>query len=415
MVGKWRDCIWGDLVSLEYGKSLRNYENSNGHFRVYGTNGPIGWHDSPLCNHPGVIIGRKGAYRGVHFSPAPFFVIDTAFFVEPKEELDARWIYYSLLTYDINGMDSGSAIPSTSRESFYRLPVRIPLLSEQRAIAHILGTLDDKIELNRKINETLEAMARALFKSWFVDFDPIRAKAEGRSTGLPKHIADLFPDSFVDSELGEIPKEWKVSTIGFIAEVIDCLHSKKPERLDAGKPFLQLVNIRDDGLIDMKDTYFIDEIDYRKWVSRMEASPGDCVITNVGRVGAVAQMPLGQMAALGRNMTGVRCKSSFPYPTFLIECLLSQSMRDEIIRKMDSGTILDALNVRNIPKLRFTRPPDAIARIFEETVRPLRAQMEMLLNESHTLAALRDTLLPKLISGELHVKDAEVFVGRNAC
>ena len=91
-----------------------------------------------------------------------------------------------------------------------KLAVALPPLPEQRAIAHILGTLDDKIELNRRMNETLEAMARALFKSWFVDFDPVRAKAEGRDPGLPKHIADLFPDSFEDSELGEIPKGWEV-------------------------------------------------------------------------------------------------------------------------------------------------------------------------------------------------------------
>ena len=93
------------------------------------------------------------------------------------------------------------------------IQVPIPPLHEQRAIAHILGTLDDKIELNRRMNETLEAIARAIFKSWFVDFDPVHAKAEGRDTGLPPHIADLFPDSFEDSELGEIPKGWRVGTI----------------------------------------------------------------------------------------------------------------------------------------------------------------------------------------------------------
>lgn len=166
-------------------------------------------------------------------------------------------------------------------------------------------------------------------------------------------------------------------------------------------PLLQLGNIRDDGLLDMEDTYFINEIDYRKWVSRMEASPGDCVITNVGRVGAVAQIPGGQKAALGRTMTGIRCKASFSFPTVLIECLLSQAMKDEIFLKMDTGTILDALNVRNIPKLRFVCPTREILESFEHTVRPMRAQMEERLLQSRTLAGLRDTLLPKLISGEL--------------
>ena len=208
----WHTALWGELATLEYGKSLRAYDTPTGLYKVYGTNGPIGTHSEPLCPYASVIIGRKGAYRGVHYSPDPFFVIDTAFYLKPKVELDTRWAYFQLLTQDINGMDSGSAIPSTSREDFYGLPVDVPPLTEQRAIAHILGTLDDKIELNRRMNETLEEMARALFKSWFVDFDPVLAKMEGRwrpgesLPGLPAHLYDLFPDRLVDSKLGEIPE-----------------------------------------------------------------------------------------------------------------------------------------------------------------------------------------------------------------
>ncbi len=248
-------------------------------------------------------------------------------------------------------------------------------IDEQRAIAHILGTLDDKIELNRRMNETLEAIAQAIFTSWFVDV---------KETGLPEG--------------------WNESELGDIAEVIDCLHSKKPKRQLSGKPLLQLANIRDDGLIDMTDTYFITEDDYRYWISRMEGSPGDCVITNVGRVAATAQIPEGLRAALGRNMTGVRRRSSFPYPSFLIECLRSSAMKEEVTLKTDTGTILDALNVRNIPKLRFVKPPNAVAARFEVVCRPLRSRMEQNSAESTTLAALRDTLLPKLISGELRVE-----------
>ena len=181
VAGEWQKRQWGDLATLEYGRALRSYDTSQGMFRVFGTNGPIGWHDEALYDHPSVIVGRKGAYRGVHYSAKPFFVIDTAFYLKPKVEMDVRWAYYELLTQDIDLMDSGSAIPSTSREEFYSLPVSVPPFPEQRAIAHILGTLDDKIELTRRMNETLEAMARALFKSWFIDFDPVRAKAALRN------------------------------------------------------------------------------------------------------------------------------------------------------------------------------------------------------------------------------------------
>ena len=161
----WRHTHWRDLVTLEYGRSLRRHDRAGGAFRVFGTNGPIGWHDEALSDGASVIVGRKGAYRGVHYSPSPCFVIDTAFCLKPKTAIDVRWAYYTLLTHDINGLDSGSAIPSTSREDFYGLPVSVPPPTEQRAIAHILGTLDDKIELNRRMTATLDALVRALFKS----------------------------------------------------------------------------------------------------------------------------------------------------------------------------------------------------------------------------------------------------------
>ena len=217
---QWADAQWGDLATLEYGRTLRGYRESPGTFRVYGTNGPIGWHTEPLCSHPTVIVGRKGAYRGVHYSPRPPYVIDTAFYLKPKRNLDVRWAYYALLTKDINGLDAGSAIPSTRREDFYSLPVSLPPPPEQRAIAHVLGALDDRIELNRRMNETLEAMARALFKSWFVDFDPVRAKVEGRDTGLPPHIAGLFPNRLVESESGHTPVGWAT----FVMQDLATLH-----------------------------------------------------------------------------------------------------------------------------------------------------------------------------------------------
>jgi type I restriction enzyme S subunit len=213
MKSDWQEHKWGDLATLEYGKGLRGYQDGKERYPVYGTNGQIGWHIEPLCEYPSVIIGRKGAYRGIHYSPEPFYVIDTAFYLSPKTDFDLRWAYYQLLTVDINSMDSGSAIPSTSREDFYNLPVLVPPSPEQHAIAHILGTLDDKIELNRQMNATLEAIARAVFKSWFVDFDPVRANRGEIGLSLPSDILALFPDSFVESERGLIPAGWAVAPV----------------------------------------------------------------------------------------------------------------------------------------------------------------------------------------------------------
>ena len=149
MSSEWLQTTWGEVARLEYGKAIRDYQNASGDYPVYGTNGPIGFHHTPLCANPGVIIGRKGAYRGIHYSDRPFFVIDTAFYLKPTVDMDLRWAYFCLLTYDINGMDSGSAIPSTSRDEFYKLPVVLPGKAEQSEIAKTLAYFDDRIRSHR--------------------------------------------------------------------------------------------------------------------------------------------------------------------------------------------------------------------------------------------------------------------------
>ena len=243
-----------------------------------------------------------------------------------------------------------------------------------------------------------------------INFDPVKAKLEGRSTGLPVEISDLFPDSFEDSELGKVPVGWEISNIGEISEVIDCLHSKKPAREDHGHLLLQLNNITDNGILDISDKYLITDNDYEKWTSRMETRQGDCVITNVGRVGAVSQIPRKVKAALGRNMTAIRAKDVFPFPTFILEYLLSTLGRNEIRLNIDVGTILNALNVKSIPKLRFTHPGIDLCRHYEHLSRPLREKMERNHNENESISLLRNAIVPKLISGELRITDAEKMI-----
>jgi type I restriction enzyme S subunit len=367
-----------------------------------------------LLNAGDIVFGRKGAVeRSAQVQPDEdgYFLGSDGIRIRLNvEECDPKFISYQLQTTAHRSWmiqhAAGTTMPSLNEGIIRRIPIVLPPLAEQKAIAAVLGALDDKIELNRRMNATLEAMARALFQSWFVDFDPVRAKLDGRQpVGLDPDTAALFPDSFQDSSIGHIPTGWEVAELGNIADVIDCLHAKKPDRCENGQLYLQLNNIRNDGLIDITDSFFVSVEDYRKWISRMEARAGDCVITNVGRVGAVGQIPEGVKAALGRNITGIRCKSSFPFATFLIECLVSESMREEIRLKTDSGTILDALNVKSIPKLRFVRPIREIGARFDSLTRPLRRRMEQNLSESRILAILRDTLLPKLLSGEMSVAD----------
>ena len=407
----WYETHWGEIATLEYGRALRGYDTAQGRYRVFGTNGPIGWHDDALCEHAGVIVGRKGAYRGIHFSPNPFFVIDTAFYLKPKVELVSRWAYYTLLTQDINGMDSGSAIPSTSRDEFYSLPVSVPPLPEQRAIVQVLGSLDEKIEFNRRMNETLEAMACALFKSWFVDFDPIRAKMEGRDTGLPKPVTELFPDKF---DSNGIPEGWRRCDLG---QVLTTLETGKRPRggvtgIRNGVPSVGAESIKRVGEFDFSKTKYV-SCEFYSNMRNGHILDGDVLIYKDG----------GRPGELRPAVTYVSQK--FPFAKFCINehvfrarnlsfsqqflyCLLSTEDAMRQMKELATGVAQPGLNRAAINSISFVMPNNVLlVRLAEKIIDPLIDQCNENSLCSLTLAQQRDALLPKLISGEIRITDAE--------
>ena len=212
----WSDLTLGQFVTLQRGHDLTEPERRPGHVPVMGSAGQNGFHDTALAKGPGIVIGRSGASFGqVHLSSVDFWPHNTGLYVTDFKGNDPRFAYYFLKALDFSRYNSGSAQPSLNRNFIYPIAVRIPPLSEQKAIAAGLGALDDKIELNGRMNATLEAMARALFQSWFVDFDPVRAKLDGRCPiGIDRSIAALFPSDLQASSLGPIPKGWTVGTVG---------------------------------------------------------------------------------------------------------------------------------------------------------------------------------------------------------
>ena len=163
MRGDWRETTWGTEATLRYGKALKDYRQGLGSTQVFGTNGPVGWTPATaLAVGPTPVVGRKGAYRGVHLATGPFWVIDTAYWLESGDALDPLWAYYNLLTVDINAMDSGSAIPSLTRSHFDALPLGLPSLPEQRRIAALLGAFDALIEANGSLVASLDVRGRDL-------------------------------------------------------------------------------------------------------------------------------------------------------------------------------------------------------------------------------------------------------------
>jgi type I restriction enzyme S subunit len=282
-----------------------------------------------------------------------------------------------------------------------QIPLPWPSMQERDAIAHILGTLDDKIELNRRMNETLEAMARALFKSWFVDFDPVRAKAEGRDPGLPKPLADLFPARLVDSEVGEIPEGWRVAPL---PEVVD-VNPTRALRKGVAAPYLDMANMPTHG-------HSADDLVNREFGSGMRFIDGDTLVARItpclenGKTAFVDFLEDGQVGWGSPEYIVLRPKA--PLPEEYAYCLArSAEFREFAIQSMTGTSGRQRVPAESLAHFRVAVRPRPIAEAFGRAVKPRFARASAAVRESRTLAALRDALLPKLTSGELRVKDIE--------
>ena len=278
--------------------------------------------------------------------------------------------------------------------------LHIPPLSEQRAIAHILSTLDDKIELNRRMNETLESMARAIFKSWFVDFDPVRAKAEGRDPGLPKHIADLFPDHFEDCELGEIPAGWEIQALYDCADYINgsAFRNEHFSSDRAGLPIIKIAELKDGITNQTKFTRATLDKKYR-------ITSGDILFSWSGSPDTSIDtfIWVGMEGWLNQHIFKILFKR--PEDKYFVYYLLRHFKTDFIeIARNKQTTGLGHITSEDLKRLKTVFPPDLLLRAFNILAEPIFQKVYSNDCESRQLAALRDTLLPKLVSGELRLK-----------
>ena len=277
-----------------------------------------------------------------------------------------------------------------TKRDLENIEAALPDLSEQRAIAHILGTLDDKIELNRCMNETLEEMARALFKSWFVDFEPVRDKMAGRDTGLPKGLADLFPDRLVGSELGEMPTGWEVKTLE------DCFNltmgqSPPGSTYNAngeGVPFFQ-------GSADFGFRY-PEKRRYCTAPTRI-AELDDTLVSVRAPVGDINMA--WERCCIGRGLAALRHKSgssSFTYYS-------AWTIQEEVSEYEHTGTVFGAINKKQFEALQVVEPGPELIEAFDTRVGPMDALIRSSTSEVYILTSIRDTLLPKLTSGEIRI------------
>jgi len=347
-----------------------------------------------------VLLSHKGTVGKVALVPTdspPFVCSPQTTFWRTLDEtiLDRTYLYAFLRSPGFRRQLSARSgetdmAPYVSLTSQRGLSVTLPPLPEQRAIARVLGALDDKIELNRRMSETLEAIARAIFRSWFVEFDPVRASLEGREVGLAPAIQAAFPASFDESEVGEVPSGWRVADVYQIAEVVYGAPFKSALFNDKGVG-TPLIRIRD--LATHAPGVYTSEEHPRGYL----VEPGDLVVGMDGEFRA--HLWLGPEAWLNQR---VCCFRPLPgVPRAFVHYSIEQPLA--FFERSKTGTTVIHLGKRDIDTFRVIVPSDEAMRAFGAIVDPIDARLVLLGRESRALAALRDSLLPKLISGELRM------------
>lgn len=309
---------------------------------------------------------------------------------------------------DVTAMSSLSTRASLNNEMLSRLTVVLPPNNEQVAIAAILKSLDDKIELNRRMNETLEEMARAIFQSWFVDFDPVRASAEGRDPGLPKPIAGLFPDDFADSPLGPIPERWTIQPIG---DVVRCVGGATPSTKEAAYWDGQFRFATPKDMAPLTASVLLET---ERGITEAGLEQISSGLLPRGTVLLSSRAPIGYLAiaeipvAVNQGFIAMVCDGALPNH-YVVNWARANM---DVIKGNANGTTFLEISKKNYRPIPAIVPPPEILDEFVRIVGPLHSQVVANLASSRSLAAIRDALLPKLLSGDLRVPSAERMVKR---
>ena len=361
---------WGDLITLEYGKPIKDKESVDGPIPVYGTNGQIGTsHLKPLCEHPSFILGRKGAYRGVHYSDTPFSVIDTAFYAQSiSDKVDLKWAYYKFLTYDINRMDSGSAIPSTDRYEIYSINVDLPDLATQRKVVSVLELLDNIIQDNNKINDNLEQQAQAVFRQ------------------------ELLQN-------GELPPNWTTGSLLDIADYLNGLAMQKFRPVDGerGLPVLKIKELRQ-GFCD-----YSSELCSPNIKPEFIVHDGDVIFSWSGSL--LVDLWCGGTCGLNQHLFKV---TSVKYPKWFYYTWTAHHLARFVAIAADKATTMGHIKREDLAKAEVIIPDVASMERIGGVLQPIYNLVINQRIENRKLSMLRDSLLPKLMSGELDVSAIEL-------
>jgi type I restriction enzyme S subunit len=431
MQSDWRDVTLGEFVRLQRGHDLTASEQRPGHFPVMGSAGPNGTHAEFKALGPGVVIGRSGASMGrVHYCETDYWPHNTCMYVTDFLGNNPLFAFYKLAELDLARYNSGSAQPSLNRNYIYGMSLRIPSRRIQDKIVDVVHSIDKKVDVNRRINHTLEAMVQAIFKSWFVDFDPVKAKIAALQEGqdplraamiaisgksdaeldalAPEQYeqlaatAALFPDEMEESELGEIPKGWAVRAADSLTEVGigKTPPRKEPQWFTEGRGDWRWVSIKDmgaSGVFQQRSSEFLTS----EAVSRFNVRvvPDRTVLLSfkltIGRV-AITDGPMVTNEAIAHFKLTSDTSISSEYLYLYLKGFDYSTLGS-------TSSIADAVNSKTIRDLPITVASRALIDRFTKSITPFFEELRNRQNEIASLGATRDALLPKLLSGEIEV------------
>ena len=400
-MSEWKEVKLGDVCEFKNGKKR---PKEAGNIPVYGGNGILGYTNKFNNKKNAVIIGRVGAYCGnVYYVNNPIWVSDNAIVCLPKDKIVVKTIFYYLKHLNLNKYSIGSTQPLITQETLKNLKIKLPPLPIQKKIADILSVIDEKIEILQNINEIFEEMAKAIFKSWFVDFDIVKAKTYGKSDseeiakefGISEEIVKLFPNEFETSEIGKIPKGWEVVYLKDEfkfergVEPGSKWYIENPTKSEIQKKHLV-------PFYRVKDLDTAANIYIPMEVSKNKTSKfGDVLVSfdgTIGRVNAFLE---------GAYSSGIRKINASKYSNAFVYFLMKSDYIQDLIRKYATGTTI--LHAGKSINYLYLIKNDKIIKEYEKVIIPIFKTILSNTQQIQTLQNLRDTLLPKLINGEIEV------------
>jgi type I restriction enzyme S subunit len=396
-MSEWMEYKIGDIVTFQRGHDLPRDEMKEGQYPVAGSNSIIGFHNKFTTDGPGITIGRSGNIGNPQLHRTKFWAHNTTLYVKEFKLVEPFFFFYLLKTLDFTQLNSGSAVPSLNRNFIHPFKVKIPDLPTQTAIAEILSSLDDKIELNNKINQELENLAQTLFKRWFVDFE------------FPNENGEPYQSSggeMVDSELGEIPKGWEVTSLGSLLKLIIDYRGKTPLKLgmnwcEVGIKAISAKNVKSRALTNLDNVHIGSQALYNIWM-KDELMFGDVLLTSEAPLGETAILLERHKFILSQRLFALRANEKIS-PYFLFEYLSSDIGKNELKRRQSGSTVV-GIKQKELLQITLISPSIEIIKRHCDLVSDIYKLIEKNNIANQELTNLRDTLLPKLISGELEVK-----------